>query len=207
MKEVSTGPTRRDLQREETHRRVYLAALEIFRRDGVDACRIEDIVALAGVSRGSFYFHFPTKDDVLALAYAEAVADLVRHTDRLPDDVEIVAVLRSVVEHTAARWQGDPRIFVHVGLHALRSVTRTFPSGEREPIRLALELRFARALALGEIVSPLPPALLADIFLLSTFTALLAWSGAPQLPLAPVLDGVIGLFLHGAHGPVIAGPR
>ncbi len=34
----------RDKQREETRRRLYHAALEIFCRDGVANCRIEDIV-------------------------------------------------------------------------------------------------------------------------------------------------------------------
>lgn len=195
---MSPGPTRRDVQREETRRRVYQAALEVFRRDGVDDAKIEDVVSLAGVSRGSFYFHFPTKDDVLALAYAEAVAGLVARLEALPADTPIVDTLHAVANHTGAQWRDDPRIFAHVGLHALRSVTRTFPTGQREAIRLALEARFERAVALGEIQSPLPPALLADIFLLNTFSALLAWTAAPALPLAPVLDGVIALFLHGA---------
>ncbi len=207
---MSTAPTRRDVQREETRRRVYAAAIEVFRREGVDEAKIEDVVALAGVSRGSFYFHFPTKDDVLALAYAEAVADLVAKLASLPADTPIVSTLRAVAEHTGGQWRDDPRIFVHVGLHALRSVTRTFPTGQREAIRLALESRFERAVVLGEIQSPLPPALLADIFLLNTFSALLAWSAAPAMPLAPVLEGVIALFLHGAAlspGPVIGNGR
>ena len=62
----------RERQRLETHRRVFEAALEIFIRDGVAAARIEDITSLAAVSRGSFYFHFPTKEDVLLAIWAIA---------------------------------------------------------------------------------------------------------------------------------------
>src|SRR5205085_7825923 len=60
-----TGPSKRDLQREETRHKLYEAALEVFRRDGVAAARIDDITRAVGTSRGTFYFHFPTKEHVL----------------------------------------------------------------------------------------------------------------------------------------------
>jgi AcrR family transcriptional regulator len=192
------APTRRDTQREQTRRRVYEAALEVFRRDGVEEARIDDIVAIAGVSRGSFYFHFPTKDDVLAEAYADAAEGLLTSVTASPMHEAIREVLVGVVRHVAGQWEHDPRIFVPVGLYALRSVSRSFPLGERDPLRQHLTARFARALAAKELHSALPPELLADIFLLNTFTAMLAWSGNPQLPMAPALEAVVSLFLEGA---------
>ena len=191
-------PTRRDTQREETRRRIYAAAIEVFRRDGVDEARIDDIVDIAGVSRGSFYFHFPTKDDVLAEAYMLASADLVATVEALPLQTPVLTTLGVAVHHIAGRWQADPRIFVPVGLYALRSVSRSFPTGNREPIRQVLTVRFHNALHRGELESGLPAELLADIFLLNAFTALLAWSGNPQISAAPALDAVVTLFLHGA---------
>lgn len=195
---MTVPQTRRDAQREETRKRIYAAAIDVFRRDGVEEARIEDIVEIAGVSRGSFYFHFPTKDDVLAEAYALASQELVAAVDALPVRTPVITTLRVAVEHIATRWQGDPRIFVPVGLYALRSVSRSFPAGEREPIRQVLTVRFAAALSHGELESGLPAELLADIFLLNAFTALLAWSGNPQISAAPALDAVVTLFLHGA---------
>jgi AcrR family transcriptional regulator len=195
---VSATLTRRDAQREETRRRIYAAAIEIFRRDGVEVARIEEIVERAGVSRGSFYFHFPTKDDVLAEAYALASSDLVSMVELLPVETPVLTTLRHVVEHIATRWDGDPKVFVPVGLFALRSVSRSFPAGQREPIRDVLTGRFRHALDQGELESSLPAELLADIFLLNAFTALRAWSGNPQISAAPALDAVVMLFLHGA---------
>ena len=195
---MSTPLTRRDAQREETRRRIYIAAVEVFRRDGVEDAKIEHIVEIAGVSRGSFYFHFPTKDDVLAQAYAEASHDLVRAIAALPASTPVLTTLGVAVQHIATRWQGDPRIFLPVGLFAMRSVSRSFPAGEREPIRQVLTVRFRDALHRGELESGLPAELLADIFLLNAFTALLAWSGNPQISAAPSLDAVVTLFLHGA---------
>jgi TetR/AcrR family transcriptional regulator, fatty acid metabolism regulator protein len=54
-----------------TRRRVYEAAMAEYARVGLDAARVEDIVAAAGVSWGTFFHYFPAKEDVLLDAAAE----------------------------------------------------------------------------------------------------------------------------------------
>ena len=66
---MATGedkPNGRDAQRQETRQRVYAAAVAEFRRVGMAAADVSVIVKEAGVARGTFYFHFPTKEHVLA---------------------------------------------------------------------------------------------------------------------------------------------
>jgi len=189
--------TRREQQRESTRRRLFEAALDVFRRDGLENARIEDVVAQVGVSRGSFYFHFPTKEDVLALAYAHARERLERLIGAAPPASPIEDLCHAIVTDTAEVWREDPVIFGYVGLHALHEVARGNPTAERDGLRVALARRFADSLGRGELVTPLPSELLADIFLLNTFTGLLAWSANPGVPLAPVLDGVVHLFFSG----------
>ena len=65
-----------------TRQRLYDAAMAEFGKSGLDAARVEDIVAAAGVSWGTFFHYFPAKEDVLldaaaivCRAYAVAVAD------------------------------------------------------------------------------------------------------------------------------------
>ena len=52
-------------QRAETRERIFQAALREFREVGFAAAQVDRIARAAGVVRGTFYFHFPTKDDVL----------------------------------------------------------------------------------------------------------------------------------------------
>jgi AcrR family transcriptional regulator len=55
----------RERQWQLTHRRIRAAALAEFERVGVAAARVEHVCRAAGVTRPTFYAHFPTKDDVL----------------------------------------------------------------------------------------------------------------------------------------------
>ncbi len=56
----------RTQRRLETRERVFAAAVEEFGRAGMAEADIGAITAAAGVARGTFYFHFPTKEHVLA---------------------------------------------------------------------------------------------------------------------------------------------
>ncbi len=53
-----------------TRQRVYEAAMSEYARVGIDAARVEDIVEAAGVSWGTFFHYFSTKEDVLLEAAA-----------------------------------------------------------------------------------------------------------------------------------------
>lgn len=49
---------------EETHARILEAASLIFSKNGFDATGVAEICQAAGVSKGAFYHHFPTKQAV-----------------------------------------------------------------------------------------------------------------------------------------------
>jgi AcrR family transcriptional regulator len=55
----------RELRRLETRARLFDAALSEIARRGLAAADVSAIAAEAGVVRGTFYFHFPTKEHVL----------------------------------------------------------------------------------------------------------------------------------------------
>src|ERR1700744_2496401 len=95
---MATGedkPNGRDAQRQETRKRVYAAAVAEFRRVGRAAADVSVIVKEAGVARGTFYFHFPTKEHVLA--------ELERH-----EEARLVAQLSKFLTELQARCGPTP---------------------------------------------------------------------------------------------------
>jgi len=193
-------PTERDRQREETRRRVYEAALVVFRRDGVEAARIDEIARTAGVSRGTFYFHFRTKDDVLLELVRDSETALCDHLEVLPPDTPIAAVLDTIAEEIAARWGDDPQLLRDIGVVSFRNIARSMDE-EREahPARLALVPRVQSAIDRNEISGLLPAEITADFFLVNLFGAAVAWVGNPALPLDVLLKSVVQLFMRAAR--------
>lgn len=63
--------TKQQLKSKETKERIFQAAKTILQRSGYENLSIKNICEEAGVSNGSFYHHFKTKDDLLSY-YIEA---------------------------------------------------------------------------------------------------------------------------------------
>ncbi|MCZ7686634.1 MAG: TetR/AcrR family transcriptional regulator [Sandaracinaceae bacterium] len=135
----------REEQRERTRRRLYECALEVFRRDGVVACRIDDIATAAGVSRGSFYFHFPTKEHVLLERMRETEDVICDALDALGPDASVTAVLGVLNEQLAAVWEPDPQLLPDVTGAALRLAATTMEDREATRLRRVLAERFRAA--------------------------------------------------------------
>ena len=110
---IASSTSRRSRQRLETRERLYTAALAEFREVGFVAASVERIVAATGVARGTFYFHFPTKDHVLLELQRRHESEIVERLALLPDSVSIVALVRAVVEGVLAEEEriGDTRLF------------------------------------------------------------------------------------------------
>ncbi len=58
-------PTKRREQAEETRKRLFQAALDLLVKKGYDRVTVDDICAKAGVSKGTFYHHFKSKDQAI----------------------------------------------------------------------------------------------------------------------------------------------
>lgn len=61
--------TNRQLKALETKEKIYKIALELLESDGYENIRIEDICQKAGVSTGTFYNYFKSKNEILQLIY------------------------------------------------------------------------------------------------------------------------------------------
>lgn len=193
--------SRREQQRQETRRKVFEAALTIFRRDGVAESRIEDIATLAGVSRGTFYFHFPTKDAVLSELLLTAEADFTAEIDALPAGAPIEDVLNTTAAAMARPWSAEPLLWMEVGLVAMRNTADKLAHGQpTDGIRAVLGRRFEAAAGTGQLSSLVPAQIIADFYLANAFAVAVSWSTNPDImPLVDALKAAAILFLDGAR--------
>lgn len=221
MQSTTPPPQRartRERQREDTRQRIYDAAMEIFRRDGFEAARVDDVAKAAGVSHGTFYFHFATKDEVLIQCLRASEERVVAAIAQVPADAGLVAALDATCAKIASEWEGDPAIFRDVGLVALRylfkgevaqitavlGATPTPTAGPKSLTSAALVNRFQAAGERGEVTRLLPAQVLSDLFLMNVFAATLSWCADPAgRPLGLILAGVCRLFLDGARGTLV----
>lgn len=110
----------REVRRLETRARLFDAAVAEIGRSGLAGADVSAIATAAGVVRGTFYFHFPTKEHVLVELErneeARIVAELGGVQSRTDD---LVSVLSMLVRHVvAAERRLGPVVFRDMlGLH------------------------------------------------------------------------------------------
>lgn len=63
MTEATVG--RRERKKEETRRRIFVAALELFHEKGFQATTVDEITERADVAKGTFFNYFPRKEAVI----------------------------------------------------------------------------------------------------------------------------------------------
>jgi AcrR family transcriptional regulator len=56
--------SRQQRRRHETHQRLLEAALVVFGRRGYEGATVDEIAQAAGYSKGAFYFHFNSKEEI-----------------------------------------------------------------------------------------------------------------------------------------------
>jgi AcrR family transcriptional regulator len=88
-----------------TRARIVASASRLFNRHGFGGVSIDQIMAEAGLTRGGFYAHFPTKEAL----YAEAVAHILR-------------------DHPAAGWDDFHVDFSAVGAQLARQILEAYLS-------------------------------------------------------------------------------
>ena len=94
-------------RREKTRAKLLESALLVFARKGPHAV-IEDVIAQAGMARGSFYNYFRTNEELLAAVASEINDDLVRAIDpavqRCTDPAERIACGMRMLLHAVLRF-------------------------------------------------------------------------------------------------------
>lgn len=91
----------------ETRRRIEAAAFDLFGRDGFDGTTIEAIAAAAAIAPRTFFYYFPTKEDVVLANYADRLERIVEQLGERPLTERPWAALRASFVIVAADYDAD----------------------------------------------------------------------------------------------------
>jgi TetR/AcrR family transcriptional regulator, cholesterol catabolism regulator len=85
---------------EVTRKQIVSAALALFSERGFHSTTVDAIVTRAKVTKGAFYYHFDSKDDVLREIHSEYASELLASAREVNSavDVEPVEQLRQLIE-------------------------------------------------------------------------------------------------------------
>jgi len=198
-----TRASRREQKRLETRERLYEAALAEFGQAGFQKAQIDRIVERAGVARGTFYFHFPTKEHVLLelqrreeSAATRRIAEGSRSAENLSEylhqlmDVLVTERARANLEH--------PELMREVLAMYVRQPQAALVQPMQEPLLVEMIDFFHECAERGELRDDLSPEELVGIFMRSLFGWVAIDVGRPE-PQAErsTLEAFVDIFVKG----------
>jgi TetR/AcrR family transcriptional repressor of uid operon len=195
----------RDVQRRETRQRVYAAAIAEFKRAGMAAADVGVIAREAGVARGTFYFHFPTKEHVLAELERLEEARLVSQLSKflaVPHDLagalaEVVRLM-TVME----RRVGKALFREMLGLHFSPRRPEVLPGADQwaqYPVMTIVIQAVELARERGEVYPGADALRTAQFFLLGLYAMLITSHEQPKATRAEILDNFLATVLRGVE--------
>ena len=190
--------TGRQAQRLATRERLFTVAVTEFKRAGLAGADVGAIVGEAGVAHGTFYFHFPTKEHVLAELGQREEERLAAELDRfLATKRDLRSTLVEVVRLAASLER-------RLGKGLFKDLIALYFSPNRVELRLWAEhpliarvvTEFGLARDRGEIIDDptIDPGNAALVFFMGFFALLVTFERSARDAL---LDQSIALLLRG----------
>jgi AcrR family transcriptional regulator len=190
-------------QGERTVRRLLDAGIEVFSRSGYHAARVDDIVAVAETSHGTFYLYFSNKEDL----FRRLVVDIGDELAALVDDLGELEPTPDARQHLREWLRAFIGVYRHYG-----PLLRAWTAAEIETTeagRLGADVMGRFTAAIAERVARIPAlptdpqvTALALVAMIERFTffALVGQVTATEREVADTLTGAVWRTLFGARG-------
>jgi AcrR family transcriptional regulator len=211
------GPKRSSLAQErsrETRRKLVKAALDLWNErgfeTGIDTTTAEEIAARAGVAKGTFYFHFARKEQVLLeMGWLTARALYEEALKALASGRSVDTVLDALMTNLARRIEKGPRAAVGRMIQEFHRAPESEVSYDQEHFgfQRAFSVVFTHAQDSGELPDGIPPRELAAMLTVLVMDGIRDWTTDETVDLAAVLRMRTALLLAGARNLVIGAPR
>ena len=209
------GPRRSGLVQERSRRtrqQLVDAAVQLWTErgfeKGVEETTVEEIVQAAGVTKGTFYFHFAHKEDILLeVGWGTSEALFKDVTKALAEDRSVDDVLDGLLVLLARRISATPRA----------AVARTIAEFYRRPdhgrdlagahfgFQRSFGVVFFHAQETGQLPALMDARSLGEMLSSLTMGAIHAWIGDRETDLASALRFRASLLLAGVREMSVAG--
>lgn len=180
----------REEKKQEQRTAILATALELFRTQGFEATRVQDVTERLRISEGTFFNYFPSKAAVLDAAAADLLhrATALLHRDVADHDRPVLARLEELVAEFAANFAGDRGFAVQLALHTRLGLGREREQQNHRWLSDLMEEGQRR----GEIRGDIQPRQLAELFMavvLVTVSNWLLYPGDESPPADDVEEG------------------
>jgi AcrR family transcriptional regulator len=176
-------------KRERTRTRLVDSALRVFADKGVDHAVIDDVIALANVSRGTFYNYFKTNEELLDAVVSELANELFSFVDlaiaQYKDPAERLSCAMRMILDTAISHPQLARFATRVGFDLIAS----------NSLSVGYPFRDLRAGIASGSFALVDPQIGLDLFVGMAQLALLNLIARPDLPKTYVEDIAFHMLL------------
>ena len=182
-----------------TRLRILDAAEEVFSEKGYHGAAVDDVVRAAQTSKGSFYFHFPSKQEMFFALVDRLISALARSTEeaigRESGALAKVTAALDTVFRTFTRHRSLAKILLVGGVGLGRAFDERLLS-IHSLFADAIRAHLDEAVEEGSI-PPVDTELTAYVWMGAVNEVILRWlyTGQPE-PLEGALDGLRGLLLR-----------
>ncbi|MBI9074382.1 MAG: TetR/AcrR family transcriptional regulator [Desulfatibacillum sp.] len=167
--------TKRQEQAQNTRQRIYDVAFQLISDRGFDNVTVDAICEAAGVAKGGFYHHFPSKDDLVIETYRLIDGHFLNSMEGVSPAMPPLQGILLVTEFMAkAAMERGHSFCRQIYRSQLEKGTDFFVSPER-PFYMQIKNYIQMSLDSSEINSPLPPSELTAIILCSARGVIYDW--------------------------------
>ncbi|HEX6694421.1 MAG TPA: TetR/AcrR family transcriptional regulator [Longimicrobiales bacterium] len=140
---------------EERPRQILEAAIEVFGEAGLAGARLEEIAQRAGISKGTVYLYFASKDDLFAEVVRDTFAEIVEAVRNQGESDSAIADLRAFCGAywkflRSRRFETVYRLVI-AELHTFPDLSREYADEVRIPMKKAVTRILERGESTGEI--------------------------------------------------------
>jgi len=205
---MASGPRRSGLLQQrsrDTRRQLVRAALALWTErgfeHGIEDTTAEEIARAAGVTKGTFYFHFAHKEDILLeIGFGVAEAMLADAQTQMRQGREAMDIIQKLLSSLARRVERAPRDAVVRAIREFARRAHEYPPRPEGWIGFldSFEAVTAYAIERRELPSAIDPGEVADLLQAVTMDGLLRWAVAGKGSLRNTLQRNATIVVTGA---------